>query len=27
VNTVAYCGLANVVYEEQGEPQLASPAP
>lgn len=26
VSTVAYCGLANVIYEEQGEPQLASPA-
>jgi hypothetical protein len=27
VNTVAYCGLANVVYREQGEPAIASPSP
>jgi hypothetical protein len=24
---VAYCGSANVVYREQGEPQIASPSP
>lgn len=27
VPTVAYCGSANVVYKEQGEPQIASPTP
>ena len=27
VPTVAYCGSANVVYREQGEPQIASPSP
>jgi hypothetical protein len=27
VKTVAYCGSANVVYREQGEPQIASPSP
>ena len=27
VKTVAYCGSANVVYKEQGEPQIASPSP
>jgi len=27
VRTVAYCGSANVVYREQGEPQIASPSP
>jgi hypothetical protein len=27
VRTVAYCGSANVVYHEQGEPQIASPSP
>ncbi len=27
VKTVAYCGLANIVYKEQGAPQIASPSP
>ena len=27
VSTVAYCGLANTVYREQGEPAIASPSP
>jgi hypothetical protein len=27
VKTVAYCGSANVVYRQQGEPQIASPSP
>jgi hypothetical protein len=27
VRTVAYCGSANVVYREQGEPQIATPSP
>jgi hypothetical protein len=27
VRSVAYCGSANVVYREQGEPQIASPSP
>jgi hypothetical protein len=27
VKNVAYCGLANTVYREQGEPALASPSP
>jgi hypothetical protein len=27
VPTVAYCGSANLVYREQGEPQIASPSP
>ncbi len=27
VGTVAYCGLANTVYREQGEPAIASPSP
>ena len=26
VSTVAYCGLANTVYREQGEPAIASPS-
>jgi hypothetical protein len=25
VNQTRYCGLANVVYQEQGEPVVASP--
>ncbi len=27
VSTTRYCGLANVVYKVQGEPELASPSP
>jgi len=27
VSTTRYCGLANVVYREQGEPEVASPSP
>jgi hypothetical protein len=27
VSAMRYCGLANVVYREQGEPEVASPAP
>jgi hypothetical protein len=27
VPTVAYCGSANVIYREQGEPLIASPSP
>lgn len=27
VKTVPYCGSANLVYREQGEPQIASPSP
>jgi hypothetical protein len=27
VKTVPYCGSANVVYKEQGEPQIATPSP
>jgi hypothetical protein len=27
VKNVAYCGLANTVYREQGEPAIASPSP
>lgn len=27
VSTVAYCGLANTVYREQGEPAIASASP
>jgi hypothetical protein len=27
VNAMRYCGLANVVYREQGEPEVASPTP
>jgi hypothetical protein len=27
VSTVAYCGLANTVYREQGEPAIASSSP
>lgn len=27
VRTVAYCGLANRIYREQGEPEIVTPAP
>jgi hypothetical protein len=27
VRTVAYCGSANLVYRDQGEPEVASPSP
>lgn len=27
VPTVAYCGSANIVYKQQGEPRIASPSP
>lgn len=27
VSAMRYCGLANVVYREQGEPEVASPSP
>jgi hypothetical protein len=26
MRTVAYCGSANVVYRQQGEPEIASPS-